>query len=131
MEEITYTEYLEYHIIWLTMHKSVPFPSFRFLLVFSLHVRRTNVHHQIPSTTVPQAQHSTAHSTRTSSKESTCRSQRDNADKQTELARASMSSSIYTYIQLARCVLKTNELFFFSFFFFLGLQKYPTIHKAA
>ena len=51
------------------------------------------------------AQHSTAQSTRTSSKPSTRRSKRNNASKQTELARASMSSSIYT----APCVLKTNE----------------------
>ena len=40
-----------------------------------------------------------------SSKPTTCRSERDNARKQTELARTSMSSSNYT----ARCALKTNE----------------------
>ena len=39
------------------------------------------------------------------SKASTCRSERDNASGQTELARASVSSSICT----ARCVFKTNE----------------------
>ena len=59
----------------------------------------------LTSTTAPQEQHSTAQSTPTSSKASTRRSERDNASKQTELARATMSSSIYT----ARCVLKTNE----------------------
>ena len=53
----------------------------------------------------PQAQHSTAQLTRTSSKASTRRSERDNASKLTELARASLSSIIY----VARCVLKTNE----------------------
>ena len=51
------------------------------------------------------AQHSTAQSTRTSSKASTRRSDRDNASKQNELARARMSSSLHT----ARCVLKTNK----------------------
>ena len=62
------------------------------------------------STTVPQAQHSTAqHSSAInpaqSSKPSTCRSECDNASEHRELARPSMSLSIYT----ARCVLKTNE----------------------
>ena len=55
--------------------------------------------------TASTAQYSTAQSTRASSKTSTCRSERDNAGKETELARASMSSSIYT----ARCVFKTNK----------------------
>ena len=51
--------------------------------------------------------HSTAHhSTRTIGKASTRRSERDNADKQTELARARMLSSTYN---TARCVYKTNE----------------------
>ena len=53
--------------------------------------------------TARTAQHSTAQSTRTSSTASTRRSEGDNASKQTEVPRASMSSSIYT----ARCVLKT------------------------
>lgn len=35
----------------------------------------------------------------------TCQPERDNASRQTDLARASMSSRIYT----ARCILKTNE----------------------
>ena len=55
--------------------------------------------------TASKARHSTAQSTRTSSKTGTRPSERDNASKQTELAGARMSSSIYT----ARCVLKTNE----------------------
>ena len=60
-------------------------------------------HHRTTSTA---QQCSRAQSTRaTSSKASTLRSERDNAGKQTELARASMSSSIYT----VRCVLQTNE----------------------
>ena len=54
------------------------------------------------------AQHSTARhsaiSPTQSSEASACPSERDNASKQTELARASMSSSIHT----VRCVLKTN-----------------------
>ena len=54
---------------------------------------------------VPQAQHSTARSARTKPKASTCRLDCNNASKQTELARARMSSSIYT----AREVLKRNE----------------------
>ena len=56
-----------------------------------------------------QAQHSTAQhsaiSPAQSSKPSTCRSERDDASKQTESAIASMSSCIHT----ARCVPKTNE----------------------
>ena len=51
----------------------------------------------------PQAQHSTAQSTRTSSKARTRRPERGNASMQTELAGASMPPSIFT----ARCVLKT------------------------
>ena len=54
----------------------------------------------------PQAQHCTAQSTRTSSEASTLRSERDNASKQTELARAGMASSIYITVC---CVLMTNE----------------------
>ena len=58
---------------------------------------------------LPQAQHSTAqHSAfrpAQSGKASTCRSESDNASTQTELARASMFSSIRT----ARSVFKTNE----------------------
>ena len=52
----------------------------------------------------PHTQHSKAQSALHKAA-STCRSARDNASKQRELARANMSSSIYT----ARCVLKTNE----------------------
>ena len=63
------------------------------------------------------AQHSTAHSTRSSSKASTRRSERDNASKQTELARASMSSSIYTARSI-RNERRNGNL--------PGLQKYST-----
>ena len=51
------------------------------------------------------AQHS-AISHAQSSEARTCRSKRDNARKQTELARANMSSSIYLQF---RCVFKINE----------------------
>ena len=56
---------------------------------------------------VPQAQHSKAQRNQPAqeAKASTRRSERDNASKQTELARASMSSSIYT----ARCVLRNER----------------------
>ena len=68
--------------------------------------RRALSHVYHPPPTASTAQYSTVQSTRaTSSKARTRPSERDNAGKQTELARASMSSSIYT----ARCVLKTNE----------------------
>ena len=50
-------------------------------------------HHRTASTAIT-AQYSTAQSTRATIKASTPRSERDNAGKQTELARASMSSSI-------------------------------------
>ena len=57
---------------------------------------------------LPQAQHSATHPAHLITKQQskcTCRSKSGNASKQTELARASMSSSIYA----ARCVLKTNH----------------------
>ena len=50
-----------------------------------------------------------------------CRPERDNASKQTELANASMSSSICT----ARCVLKRTKKSKSAW------QKYTTTHKAA
>ena len=59
---------------------------------------------------LPQAQHS-AISPAQSSNAHTCRSERDNARKQTEWARASMSSRIYSSI-------------FFPIFFFAGLFLY-------
>ena len=64
------------------------------------------IRYLLPAPYRKHRKYSTAQSTRaTSSKAGTRRSERDNAGKQTELARASMSSSIY----IARCVLKTNE----------------------
>ena len=62
-------------------------------------------HHRTTSTA---QECSIAQSTRaTSSKASTLRSERDNAGKQTELARASMSSSVY--IQLPVCSKRTKK----------------------
>ena len=55
-----------------------------------------------------------------SSKASTCRSERDNASEQIELARASLKSSIYT----ARCVERRYRHLH-------GLPKYTSTHQAA
>ena len=77
---------------------------FPFLMVFvGLFYTCTKKHVVVEH--LPQAQHSAISSPSQSGKASTCRSERDNASRQTELARASMSSSIYA----ARCVLKTNH----------------------
>ena len=71
------------------------------------------------------AQHS-ANSPAQSSTPSTCRSERGNASKHTELARASVVDHIYT----ARCVLKTNQEINFCLAYSYKRIK-PTTHKAA
>ena len=80
------------------------FSHFRFVLCGSFYtydVRPSIIRRLIP----PYRKHSTAQSTRGSSNASTCRSEGDNAGKQRELARASITSGIYT----ARRVLHTNQ----------------------
>jgi len=88
---------LTFHIV--LEDKSLLFPIFLLLwAIFKICTSCCRV------STANTAQHG-ASSPAQSSKASTCRPERDNASKQAELARASMSSSIYT----ARCVLETNE----------------------
>ena len=79
----------------------------------------------------PDSTASTAHSARTSSKASTRRSERDNASKQTELVRASPSSSIYySSLVFSKRTKKSNSARPIKTYL-VHTWYYTSIHKAA